>query len=322
MRKKAILASTDSGSYLNLLNPLSPLMGGGDKYPKFMADMFPGNSRAAWMASKVGAIALLAMATAGTARVIRHLDTVNQMAEDHEDPANKMRSQLGTTFAVPLGKRAGYVMGMNDVPTPGATAIVENSVNVAAPLAALVLAAATSWKAVDHWADARRNRLLTSAIDSKSNTVRALMQARARVAKGTITPQEVDKVLKGVDDESNYVKTAAEAAVSSDDSTLIGSGTRAGLAGFGLLLLTLAAVSGVGSYKYFSAADPDNIKYKAMKQGLKNYARSKSYASPVTTIPQDAEEYFSKIDQGKKNAEDIREQPEMDATRRPISITI
>ena len=63
MEKHAATLAATGGpdvSYKNLFNPISPITGGGDKYPGFVANMFPNNPRAAWLASKVGAVTLLA----------------------------------------------------------------------------------------------------------------------------------------------------------------------------------------------------------------------------------------------------------------------
>ena len=312
-KQAAPLAATGGPdvSYKNLFNPLSPLMGGGDKYPEFVANMFPNNPRGAWMASKAGAVALLAAAIAGGIRGVQHLNRVADM-RDEDDPGQKLDSQLSTTFAVPLGKHASEDVPKQMLLMPP-TLDTRNVMNTAVPVGATLLAAALAWKGMDTLADNRRNKLLTDAIAAKSNTVRDLMQTRARIAKGNISDAEVSKALGRVDDESNYVKTAN----TSDRYPNI----RRGVTGLGLLVLALAGASAAGSYAYFKASDPGNIQYKALKSGLQEYARNKTGMTPITTIPQDAGSYFQFIDEGAK-PKSVREMNEKEDTHRPISVTL
>lgn len=313
MEKQAYTLAATGGpdvSYKNLFNPLSPIMGGGDKYPEFVANMFPGNPRAAWLASKTGAAVILASAVLGSIRGVQHLNRVAEM-RDKDDPGQKLDSQLSTTFAVPLGKKAAADVPKQMLLMPPVFDS-RNVTNTAIPLGAALLAAAMSWKGMDTLADNRRNKLLTDAIAAKSNTVRDLMQARARIAKGTISDAEVAKALGRVDDESNYVKTASGERY----PTL-----RKGVTGLGLLVLALAGATGAGAYRYFSASDPGNLKYKAIKSGLQEYARNKTGMTPITTIPQDADSYFKAIDEGAK-PKTVREMAEKDDTRKPISVTL
>ena len=97
------LASVDhpDASYVNLFNPLSPIMGGGDKYPKFMLNMMPRHDRAAWLISKAGAVSLLAAGLFGGYRLLQHVNKVSDIAKK-DDPADGMSSDIGTTFNVPF----------------------------------------------------------------------------------------------------------------------------------------------------------------------------------------------------------------------------
>lgn len=329
MNKQAAPLAATGGpdvSYLNLLNPLSPLMGGGDKYPEFMANMFPTSPKAAWLTSKVGAIGLLAAGLFGAARLAQH---ANRMANlrDADDPAEKLTSQIGTTFEVPLGKHAAF----NGIPTqsialPDALS-TQNITNAALPIGAALLAAAGGWKMADYIADTRRNKALGKAIQGKSNTIRDLMRVRARIAKGLATKAEVDKVLSNVADEDNYVKTASGEGAPAwtpprqTDPDKEHNMIRAGWTGLGLLVLALAGATGVGAYKYFKAADPGNIKYDAVKRGLNDYARNKTHMTPITTIPTDAGAYFQSIDEGAKKPSP-RDMPEQEHKLTPITVTV
>lgn len=314
LNKKAdtgLAATSGEGySYANLFNPLSPIMGGGDKIPGFVSSMFPGNDRAAWLVSKAGAAGLLAAAVLGSVRVAQHVDRMAQL-RDEDDPVDKEHKQLSTTFEVPLGKKAAEEVPAAFVPMPSALS-TENVANVAIPVSALLLAGAGAWHAADTFADKRRNRQLDEAIAGKSNTVRDLIRLRARIAKGNADDAEVKRVLKSVKDDDNYIKTAGV--------------VRTGISGVGLLTLALLAASAAGSYSYFSASDPDNMKYKAMKKGLDAYARSKTSMTPISIIPKGGDEYFAGIDESDKEGDDdkdkARELPEQEATHQPISITL
>lgn len=71
-----------------------------------------------------------------------------------------------------------------------------------------------------------------------------------------------------------------------------------GKAGFSTLAALALMTSWYGSHKYFSATNENNIKFKAFKKGLNEYAKTKALATPITTLPADAQEYFKAIDEG------------------------
>ena len=71
-----------------------------------------------------------------------------------------------------------------------------------------------------------------------------------------------------------------------------GKSTYATLAGLALL------TSWYGAHKYFSATNENNIRFKAFKKGLNEYAKTKTLATPITTLPADAADYFKAIDEG------------------------
>jgi len=289
-------------SYLKLFNPLSPVMGGGDRYPEFMANMFPGRPTTAWLLSKAGAVALLAGALFGGIRLAQHVDKVDEISEE-DNPAKKLKSQIGTTFAVPLNpikKSAGYDGTLGPKQTiefPASYDPIANLRNTGIPIAAFLLAGGGAWMAADIYADKKRNALMTKAIEGKSNTVRALMKLRARIARGLATDAEVKNTMASIGNDENYVKTAAQ---SNDDHPYIRGITTS----MALLIAGLGIATGIGAYKYFSASDTNNLRYRAIKRGLKDYARGKTFVSPVSVIPQDADKYFKDLydeNEGKKS---------------------
>lgn len=71
-----------------------------------------------------------------------------------------------------------------------------------------------------------------------------------------------------------------------------------GKAGFSTLAALALMTSWYGAHKYFSATNENNIKFKAFKKGLNEYAKTKALATPITTLPADAQDYFKAIDEG------------------------
>lgn len=349
-----------AAKYRNTINPFASMLGRTIKYPEWWGNMFAitGNPRmqslAATTANAAGS-ALLFAAIMGGARGLQHLNRMRRL-RDEDDPGKGIEEQLGTTFSTDLNKTASPEVGAAPAPAPAqaqapATAPAttqtapqnakyfvtwpktfspETVFNTAIPLAAAIGAGGLAWKGMDYLADQHRNKMLSKAIEAKSNVVRRLMQTRARIAKGTITPEEVRAALASINDSDNYVKIAslrklAEPRAANEPETSESgpphkyvAGT---IAGLGLLTLGLMGASAIGSYRYNMAADPGNIAYNAMKQGLNEYARNKAYSSNVTIVPENGEEYFRNIDEGQLD-KNTRELPEKQPTRKPISVTL
>ena len=79
-------------------------------------------------------------------------------------------------------------------------------------------------------------------------------------------------------------------------------------------------------YQYTKASDPSNIKYRAMKKGLNEYAKQKAGISPIT-MSDPGDEYFAYVDKGKSAPGGApaspREQPDMGEQRfnTPVSVS-
>lgn len=71
-----------------------------------------------------------------------------------------------------------------------------------------------------------------------------------------------------------------------------------GKSGFSTLAALALLTSWYGAHKYFSATNENNIRFKAFQKGLNEYAKTKALATPITTLPADAQEYFKAIDEG------------------------
>ena len=311
-----ILASTKGPgvSYWNLFNPLSAMMGGGDRYPEFMAKMFPGKPTAAWLVSKIGAVGFLAAVLAGGARMLQHADTVDKISEE-DNPAKKLKSQISTTFAVPLNAKTAALDGpKQSLEFPAVTNPWANARNVGLPMAAMLLAAGFSWDRADKYADKERNELMTKAIAGKSNTIRRLMKLRARIARGLADEKEVNSTLASIGNEENYVKTAA----SNDEYPVARPVITSAL----LILAGLGVMTSIGSYKYSKASNINNLRYNAIKRGLKDYARNKSYASPVSIIPQDADQYFKDMYADEDKPKTPRGAEDADQPNNQIKVTL
>ena len=330
-QQRLALAGTGSRfSWAQLFNPISSILGGGDRYPEFMAKMFPKNPDAAWLTSKAAAVSLLAAALAGGARAIRHGLQMNDLAES-DAPYKNMRTGISTTFNSPLGteeddirKKQGVkknaadeaaVAPLQTVTYPDATALRRNTLNLALPVLISALVAGGTYKKVDDISDKLRSNALDTAIKNKRRTVRNLMQARARQARGTITDKEVEKALADAYADDNYIKTAA----SKDPHPY----TRGVLSSLGLIITALGGASAIGAYKYFSLSNPSNIKYKAIEKGLKEYAKQKALHTPLTIAPTDSQEYFSQIaGEPQESKPSPRQEPELVETHKPIGITL
>lgn len=335
-RDNTVYAASTGGnysSYGNLLNPVSQMLGGGDRYPEFMASLLPGNPETAWMLSKLGAIGLLAASLAGSVRAVQHLDRVRGL-KDTDKPAEGLKSQISTTFDVSLSPtrtgqakkaakvkvpQAGYPKQSLSLAMPGD--VWTNTVRTGVPLGVALLSAVAAWKGADYIADKRKNKVLAQMIQQKNETVKKLMQTRARVAKGLSEDKEVRAVL-GADDQAldAYVKTAGATASDSVAPKAPGMFMRPIITGMPLLLLALATSGAVGSYKYFSRTHENNIRYSALKRGLAEYARSKANMTPVNLIPADAESYFKTLDAEPKK-KIPREEPELLPMNQPVQVT-
>lgn len=335
-------AAENGVSYLNTFNPISGFFGGGDKVPQWAYSIFPDDPDLSHLIFKSGACALLAAGVVGGIRALKHFDNVSEMSEDDGfTPA--LKSQVSTTFEFPLGQKKSasedgeaptfyHGTGDPDVGYYESTASAANILGMALPVGATLLAATLAYKGVDEWASERRNRILDESLRAKSQTVKQLIQARARIAKANISDAEVADATSAINNNDAYVKTAALHKKALFDDFFKGFTTnekpqgqiaQSTLQAYGFLAATLLAVSAIGGYSYFSATDKNNLRYKALKKGLKQYARNKSNLQPITIIPEDAAEYFKAID-GDIQPATVRQEPttDPDDLNKPISITL
>ena len=340
-------------TYASLFNPLSPLLGGGDRIPEWAMRTFPGKPETAWLASKTLAVGFEAALLAAAYRGMQHINTMSELSQN-DDPDKKMEKEIGTTFNVDFSngktenkteempKKAAEsdIVRTREVEMPHYANIYRNTIYSGLPIAAFVLAAAAGYNWVDKKSDQRLNEAVTEAVANKNRAVKNLMQARARVAKGTITEPEVQEVLANAENAEPYVKQAAE----NDNRSRRERGTdrylRAGLTSYGLLAAALYIAATGASYKYFKAADKNNIRYKAMKKGLMEYTKNKVVRAPLNIVPTGQNEFFDTINNGARKevpveaqkptevaaahlpVNDVRGEAEIHEPERPISVTL
>ena len=260
----AVWGNQPGGSYVNTAIPVSQIFGLTDRIPEGWVKMFPnteGGQRAAHITFKAGFDALLA---AGLIALYRGLNHVNRMSElaKSDNPAKGMKSQLSTTFAGSLNPEQTKTASGGALETPESFSLA-NTAASAIPLGAVILATSLAYRATDDYFDSKRNKALDDAIANKENVLKRLIKTRSRLAKGNASDNEVYKALGGMKNEDVYVKQANLF----DD---IGDYFRGTVGGLGTLSCLILGAAAVGSYAYFSKADENNIRYRAMKKGLES----------------------------------------------------
>lgn len=356
MHKQAdtkVVGGTGPGfSYARTLNPWSAWAGGGDRYPEFWASMFPNNPNMAMTTFKMGAVGLLAAATVGGLRYLRHNRTMSELYEENS-PAKKLRAQLSTTFEPYLSRseadaaklrgqtgetdpegvqkaidrgRGGILEGLfkksaTTGPAPAyqvalsSTTAMDNVMAMAWPLGAALLGSAVAYKAVDTAAEAQRRSVITDATREKADALRMLMHIRARVPRARASSKEMADIQGGADSSLAYNQSAMalDKSARTGDRVPTGTGyTRQAITAAGLLYSALGVATGVTAYNYFSKNNEGNIRYNAIKKGLNIYARDEALRSPISIIPQDADKYFKELDAPEVHKVTARKAPTVD----------
>ena len=312
----AAWGASPKGSYWNTANLFSQMMGKTDRIPEGYVNLFPNSEagrRAAHITFKAGFDALLAAGAVALYRSINHIGRMADLAKS-DNPAKGMKSQLSTTFAGSLNPEQIKSAAVNELQPPGVFS-TGNALSTAVPLGAVILATSLAYKAMDNHLDKKRNNALDQAISNKENVLKRLIKTRSRLAKGNASDSEVRRALNSMNNEDLYVKQASQ-----DKQALFEwltepakSFGRMSVSGFAALNSLVLAAAAIGSYYYFSKADENNIRYRAMRDGLKEYARVKSGFTPVAIIPTKSQKFFSEIDdedkQMKKQKKQLAEAP-------------
>lgn len=295
----AAWGSSPLGSYWNTANPLSQTFQLTDRIPEGWVKMFPnteGGRRAAHITFKSGFDAALG---AGLIALYRYLSHVNRMSElaKSDNPAHGMKSQLSTTFAGSLNpEKQKKKAAVTELEQPNIFSNA-NVLSSAIPVGAVLLATSLAYKATDDYLDKKRNKALDDAIRSKENILKRLIKTRSRLAKGNATDREVSTALGSMNNDDIYVKQANMEKHANWLTEAISDVSRGGINALGLLGCLVLGASAVGSYYYFNKGDENNIRYRAMKKGLKEYSRVKSGFTPVAIIPTKSRKFFAEIDE-------------------------
>ena len=320
------------GSKASLFNPASGLTGGVDWVPQnyidFVQKYIPGQAGAttAHMTMKAGAMALLAAGLVGGYRTVRHIKDLGSI-EAANRPGKDLSGQLSTTFAGDLSgeddeqkkaaslRKTAQENKVTEIMSPG-NFTAQNLTATALPIGTLLLAAGLAYKGVDTVFDEIRNKRLDNAIAEKDKAIKQLITARAQIAKGSQNIGAVDSAIAPIADKDIYTKAASQDKIAVIPETVQLVGT---------LSAAMLLASAIGSYSYTSAGDENNLKYKAYKKALQEYAKAKSGITPITVAPKNAPSYFAAIDAaGQKEAPTARQLPaiDTDALNKPISISI
>ena len=137
-----------------------------------------------------------------------------------------------------------------------------------------------------------------------------LFTARAMNSRGNLSKKQLDSLNRQIDEEDILTKDAELKLTDLPGGEFI-SNVVAGAkeapklvsAAAGILATAIAGSSFIGMYQWTKANDPDNIKYKAIRKGLNEYAKSKAGMTPITIAePNDA--YFDLIEGKNKDKEE------------------
>jgi len=313
----AAWGSSSKGSWVNTANPFSQLFGATDRLPSKWVGMFPnteGGRRAAHITFKAGFDALLAAGAIALYRGLQHADRMAGLAQE-DSPAKGMKSQLSTTFAGSLdAEKQKKEAAVNELDQP-AWASAGNAMSAAIPLGAVILATSLAYRATDSYLDKRRNKSLDEAIASKENMLKRLIKTRAKLAKGNVTERETQRAIGDIDNQNLYVKHASQ-----EKKAGIMDIVRGSVSGYAALNSLVLAAAAIGSYAYFSKADENNVRYRAMKQGLQEYARVKSGFTPVSIIPTKSRKFFSEIDAEDKEEKKRKKNPVVAALDKAVEL--
>lgn len=311
IRKKA---SGGGPSYLQtFLNPFALLIGAKVPYPKSFSSVSPTNSRVGGLLFHVGALALTAAAITGAARGITYLKDKHRIENAEESGPGSIGNNAVNTFKIDMG-----IPGKNATEdNKNTTDYITNNTDAFSfktffegtlPVAATILGSALAYKAVDSWADSRIKKILDDKVRAKDVVYKDLLKARAKAGKGSLTEEEFKRVTEAAD---NIAGTTKQASISSSAVMLLG-------------LLATGTFTGalLATNKYFSETDENNIQYKAYRDGINQYIKSKSLRSPVR-LDIENKEIFNVLD-AKDTDSKAKDLPEYDIVDKhtPISITL
>ena len=136
---------------------------------------------------------------------------------------------------------------------------VRNMGNLAIPATAMVISALAGHKLIDNMYDNSDNVALTQEKERLSNLHKKLMMARALNRRGMLSPSGLDRIIK--ESKPFLIKSAS------------GEWRPPVMDLAGLVLTVAFALGSAAGYEYFSSRNDKRIRYEAIKDGLKQYAR-------------------------------------------------
>ena len=288
-----------NASYWSTFNPFSQFSSSNpvDRIPEWL-DKLPVNiSRdTKYLIWKATALSLLATAIVGGGRLLLHTDKVNKVRKN-DAPGHKLNSQLNASFE--MSDTPKTWMPKNPEECTDDSGNTEEQIKTAAdwwgaaiPGGIAVIVGALAYAATDAWADKRKGEILKKRMEGKSNYLKDLIVARGQNARGTLTPDEYSKALLRPDFEENGVQYKEGAL----NKRAVDKWTDSIPLFLGTIGAALFAVTAYGSYKYHEANNPNNIRYRAYKKGLEEYAAIRSRSNPLT-IGVAGNQIFNRIDE-------------------------
>lgn len=183
------------------------------------------------------------------------------------------------------------------------------------PVGTAVLAALAGHKMMDNVYDKSDSEALSKEQTRLSKLHKQLIMARALNRRGALSNEGLESIMK----ESDPIVRSADRSKTANfkDKEY---GTRVPMGVAGLLLAVAATLGAVGGYSYSSARNDRRLKYKAIKDGLSDFARDNSLMRTIDqkiTTDDDVYKDLSKITASSKSSP--RETP---MVYNPVSVNI
>lgn len=139
----------------------------------------------------------------------------------------------------------------------------------AAPAGAAIFAGTVGHTMVDKMFDKNKDSKLKEDEAILEDINNKLSLARALNARGQLTDDAYNELMNQV---QPYLDKKSSDNSSGKDYTIPGSGNPIVMPAIGLTMALAFALSAYGAYHHDAARNPNRLKYKAIKSGLKNYA--------------------------------------------------
>lgn len=182
------------------------------------------------------------------------------------------------------------------------------------PATTAVVAALAGHKMMDNVYDKSDSTALSKEQARLSKIHKQLIMARALNRRGALSDEGLENIIK----ESDPIVISANRSKTASDKNEAGTVVPMGVAG--LLLAVAATLGAVGGYSYSSARNDRRLKYKAIKDGLSDFARDNALMRTIDqkiTTDDDVYKDLSEITASSKSSP--RETP---MVYNPVSVNI